>query len=247
MLSVDLHVHSLASACGLHSILELIKHGRRIGLKSMAITDHGPAIRGSRLSSVFFERFVCPYNDITIYKGIELNVLDEHGAIDIVWPYMPFVDILLLGIHSNMSKGNTRDYYTDAILAAISANPFIDIISHPNDPAYPIDYLRLAKGAQEKDIAVEINNSKVRYKRTTAEDALRLIHACKTAGSMVAVCSDTHALLELGMDEDVRPLLEQAAFPQERIINRSPDSAADFIESRRRLKKEALEVHRNRA
>ncbi|MBN2037606.1 MAG: PHP domain-containing protein [Chitinispirillaceae bacterium] len=244
MLSVDLHVHSLASACGLHSILELIEHGRRIGLRGMAITDHGPAIRGSRLSSVFFERFTCPYDDIKLYKGLELNVLDEHGAIDIIWPYMPFIDILLLGIHPNMPKGNSRDYYTDALLAAIGANPFVDIITHPNDPAYPIDYLRLAKAAQEHGIAVEINNSKVRYKRTNADDTLLLINACSKTECMVAICSDTHALLELGTDESVQPLLEQAAFPEHRIITRNLDSAAAFMEGRRGLKKEAVRRHR---
>ena len=109
MLSVDLHVHSLFSSCGLHTLLELLEGGRRAGLAAMAITDHGLAVGNGRLTSVFFERFKCPYDDIVLYKGIELNILDDTGAVDIVWQFMPFIDIILLGVHPNLPpRGSLR-------------------------------------------------------------------------------------------------------------------------------------------
>lgn len=236
MLSVDLHVHSLFSGCGLHTILELLEHGRRIGLKAMAITDHGSA-SGGRLTSVFFERFVSPFSDIQLYKGIELNIVDEAGATDLPMPFMPFIDVLLLGIHPNTPQGKSRKENTDLLLAAMEKNPFVDIISHPNDPMYSLDYRRLAVRARELGMALECNNSKVLYNRCTEEEAAALIFACKEASCPMAVSSDTHALLELGRDESVRPILKQAGFPPELIINRDPAAAAAFIEGRRRLKK----------
>lgn len=242
MLIADLHVHSLFSACGLHTCLELIEHGRRIGIKAMAITDHGRAV-GGHLTSVFFERFQSPYPDLKIYKGIEHNVLDEKGTVDVEWTIMPFVDLLLLGVHPNLKPGRSKEHYTDMVLAAMEKNPFVDIISHPNDPMYPVDYKIAAKKARERGMALELNNSKILYKRSTTEDALDLIHACGEAGCMMAVNSDTHALLELGRDDAVRPLLEKAKFPEELIVNRTLETTEKFIEGRRGLKKEAYARH----
>ncbi|MBN1130362.1 MAG: PHP domain-containing protein [Chitinispirillaceae bacterium] len=238
MLTVDLHVHSLFSSCGLHTVLELVDQARRIGLKAMAITDHGPAVGTGHLTSVFFERFNCPYDDLVLYKGIELNLLDEKGNIDMVWPFMPFVDLLLLGIHPNLPPHAAREKYTGMLLAAIEKNTFVDIITHPNDPAYPLDYVRLAKKAKKTGIALELNNSKILYNRSTVEDTLELIAACKQVGCLIAVNSDTHAILELGGDESVRPLLDRAGFPADLVVNRDAQSAAAFIEDRRGFKKE---------
>jgi putative hydrolase len=105
---------------------------------------------------------------------------------------------------------------------------------------YPLDYAIVAKKAKKAGMALELNNSKVLYARSTAEDALELVYACKEAGCLMAVNSDTHALQELGRDEAVRPLLEKAKFPEELIINRNPEAAEKFIEGRRGLKKEAV-------
>jgi len=120
-------------------------------------------------------------------------------------------------------------------------NPFIDIITHPNDPGYPLEFRKVAEKAKGLGMAVELNNSKILYKRSTAEVALELIHACKEAGCLMSVDSDTHALLELGNDDAVRPLLEQAGFPDSHLVNRDSDSAARFIAGRRALKREAWE------
>ena len=238
MLEADLHVHSLFSACGLHTCLELLERAKCIGLKAIAITDHGLTLGGGRLTSVFFERFRSPFADLTIYKGIELNVLDEQGNVDLPRQFLPFIDILLLGLHHNFAPVS-RERHTTALIAAIDKNPFIDIISHPNDPVYPLDYERLAQKAREKGVALELNNSKILYSRSPIDDAIALIEACRNAGCRMAVNSDTHAILELGDDSAVRPLLDKVKFPQELIVNRTAESAARFIEGRREIKRAA--------
>jgi putative hydrolase len=240
MLDVDLHVHSLFSACGLHTILELLQRGRAVGLKAMAITDHGPGVGEGRLTSVFFERFRSPFHDIRLYKGLELNVMPETGKVDVMWQFMPFIDILLMGVHPNLKSGLSKEYYTDLAIAALESHPFIDILTHPNDPNYPLDYRRIAETAKRLGMAIELNNSKVLYNRSTAEEALELISVCREVGCLMAVNSDTHAIMELGSDEAVRPLLEKAGFPAERIVNRSLEAAGEFIESRRALKRTAV-------
>ena len=43
MLEVDFHSHSLFSGCGLHTIIEMLTYAKTVGLKALAITDHGTA------------------------------------------------------------------------------------------------------------------------------------------------------------------------------------------------------------
>ena len=236
VLEVDFHVHSLFSLCGLHTILELVARAGELGMKGFAVTDHGLTV-GGRLTSVFFERFVSPDPQVRVLKGIECNVLDEKGTIDLPHAYLPFMDIVLCGIHYNFPKENTRETCTDSLIAVIENNPQVDCITHPNDNSYPVDYRKLAAVAALHGVALELNNSKILYQRSTVDEAVAILSACRDAGCRVAVNSDTHAILELGNDRSVAPLLEQTGFPEELVVNRDAASAFAFVEERRQLKR----------
>lgn len=235
MLQIDLHVHTLFSLCGIHTVLELVERARVLGMKGLAITDHGLTI-GGRLNSPFFERFQSPYPEVKVLKGVECNVLDKEGSIDLPEGYRQWLDIVLAGIHPNIQKGLSEKECTAMAVSAIDKNPSIDIISHPNDPHYPVDYNILARKAKEKGVALELNNSKVLYNRSSVENTMNLIEACRDQSCRMAVCSDTHAILELGTDESVRPLLERAKFPEELIVTSTAETTLAFIESRRKNK-----------
>jgi putative hydrolase len=236
VIPVDFHVHSIFSLCGLHTVLELLARARELGMQGFAVTDHGPVI-GGRLTSVFFERFVSPDPDVKILKGIECNLLDRNGAIDLPVEYLRFLDIVLCGIHPKFEQGLEPAQYTEFMIAALRRNPVIDIVTHPNDATYPVDYGVLAKAAAATGVALELNNSKILYPRSTPAEALALLAACKKQQCRIAVNSDTHAIHELGDDSAVAPLLRQAAFPEELIVNRTAASAFAFVEERRSLKR----------
>ncbi|MDR0330901.1 MAG: PHP domain-containing protein [Chitinispirillales bacterium] len=232
MIEFDLHVHSIFSKCGIHTVLELLERAKEIGIKGFAVTDHGLTI-GGRLNNPFFERFRSPCQSVKILKGVECNLLDGDGNIDVPHMFMNFLDIVLLGIHPNTAKGQSKDAYTNMLVAAMRKNPCVDIISHPNDPHYPVDYKRLAQTAKSMGVALELNNSKILYARTETQSAVDLVQACKDEGCMIAVNSDTHAIHELGLDDSVRPILESLRFPNELIVNRDEKSALEFIDSRK--------------
>ncbi len=236
VIAVDFHVHSIFSLCGLHTVLELLERARALGMKGFAVTDHGLTF-GGRLNSVFFERFVSPDPQIRILKGIECNVLDQNGNIDLPGEFVRFLDLVLLGIHSNSEKGLTKKEYTGMLLRALQKNPMVDVVTHPNDPNYPVDYAALAAAAAASGAALELNNSKIIYARSTEAEAVNLLIACKENGCNVAVCSDTHAIHELGDDSAVAQLLERVAFPEALLVNRNAAAAFDFVERRRPLKR----------
>jgi putative hydrolase len=236
MIEVDFHVHTLFSLCGLHTVLELLDRARTLGMKGFAVTDHGQTV-GGRLTSVFFERFTSPYPEVAVFKGIECNLLDADGTIDFPLKFLKWIDIALLGIHPNTRKGASREAYTAMLIRAIEKNPFLDIITHPNDPNYPVDYDVLARCAAERSVALECNNSKVLYGRSTVDEVRKLLAACVKHGCSIAVSSDTHAIHELGDDANVRPILNGVAFPEELIINRDAENAFEYIRLSHKRKK----------
>ena len=236
MIEVDLHSHSMFSGCGLHTIMELLEAARVLGLKGLAITDHGPAL-GGRISSVFFDRLQQPLQGIRLLKGMECNVLAEHGKTDCPIQLLKNMDIVLLGLHLGEHCNQPRNICTDLLIRAIEANPYVDIVSHPNSTMFPVDYERLAIAAAKQGVALELNNSKSDLLQVPDEETDQLIAACLKTGCRIALNSDAHTLTEIGMDSAVRPHLQRAKFPAALIVNANAESAFAFIEERRSTKR----------
>ncbi|HMB02000.1 MAG TPA: PHP domain-containing protein, partial [Spirochaetota bacterium] len=236
MLQVDLHCHTFFSSCGIHSHLEMLKHAHELGLKGLAITDHGPAV-GGRINSVFFERLAQPVPGIRLLKGIEANPLArDYSRLDIPSQFLPYMDIILVGIHQNIPAGKAPGYYTDIYITLMKDNPAVDIITHPAQTAYPVEYPRLTRAARQYGVALEINNSKTSLKRVPDTQTGKLIKFCKKNRCQIAVNSDAHVLNEIGRDDSVRPIIKELAFPEELIINSTAAKAFNFIKERRKNK-----------
>jgi len=232
MIEVDLHSHSIFSNCGLHSFMELLQCAKARGMKGLAVTDHGLDL-GGRLNSVFFERLIDPVEGIKLLKGVECNITQRVGEIDYPMQYNRWMDVVLLGFHPTTPHGQGERIYTDRMLAAMDENRYVDIITHPNDPHYPVDMKRIAKAGADLNIAIEINNSKNMLNRTSEQMTEQLLTACMETGCKTALCSDAHAVNELGLDDAVRPIMERVGFPEDLLVNRDAKSAFEFIASRK--------------
>ncbi|HIJ55076.1 MAG TPA: PHP domain-containing protein [Deltaproteobacteria bacterium] len=235
MLSIDLHSHSLFSSCGLHTCVEMLNHAKKLGMTALAITDHGLTLDG-RLNSSFFERLNDPVPGIRLLKGVECNLLEEPGAIDCPKQFLPYMDIVLLGIHHNIQRGLGKAVYTEMLLQAIEENSFLDVLAHLNVAHYDVDFESVARAAMARGMVIEINNSKCLPRKSSPEAIQQLILTCKKLLCPVIISSDAHALNEIGQDRMIRPILEDLDFPQELILNREPEPVYAFIETRRKNK-----------
>ena len=235
MFDTDLHVHSHFSDCGLHSIIEMLTAARDKGIKGIAITDHGPFL-GRKTSSTFFERLDQPVEGIRLFKGMECNVTDTEGTIDLVPRFMRWYDVVLLGFHKFPVTDAPPEKYSAIMARALRNNPFADIIVHPNAPHFTMDFNMIAETAAETGIAVEFNNAKTSLGRSSEEQTVKLIEACKTAGCRVAVNTDSHAVNELGNTAVIEKLLESTGFPRDKIVNRSFDATIKWIAERKALR-----------
>ncbi len=241
MLEVDFHVHSHFSKCGVHSVLELLTRAKDLGLKGLAITDHGPALE-STTPFTFFDRLFDPLPGIRLLKGMECNIVDEQGAIDLLPKHLKYIDVILLGIHPNTPGGRDELYYTDLLIRTMRRNPYIDIITHANEPAFPVDFVRVAQEAQALGMAMELNNSRVSLSRSQPEVTDRMLRAIKDVECRIVLCSDTHTINELGRDEAVRPLLKRFGISDEAVVNSTAERAFAFVEERRAVKRGALKT-----
>ena len=232
MFEADLHSHTHFSNCGLHSIIELLTAARDKGVKALAITDHGPHL-GRRISSTFFERLDQPVDGIRMLKGLECNVTDTDGSIDIYPKFMHLYDIVLLGFHKFPVKDGNPSYYSGMMAETLRKNPCVDIIVHPNAPHFLMDFEMIAQTAAELDVAVEFNNAKAYLGRSPEDQTEALIRACMKAGCMVAVNTDAHSVNELGNTSAIEALLEKTGFPAGRIVNRTEESALEWITQRK--------------
>jgi putative hydrolase len=232
MLTVDFHTHSIFSACGIHTHIEILTRARELGMKAVAITDHGPTFE-PRMPSPFFNRLWAPLEGIRLLKGMECNLLDRKGKIDVPSHFIKYLDVVLLGIHQNTKTGLGPNTNTNLLIRAMEMNPCIDIITHPEDSDYPVDFLRLAQAAKHFGVALELNNSKTMLDYADPIRTRALVAACKEVGCRMVVDSDMHALEELGHDDAVRHYLDEAKFPAALLVNATTQSALAFVEERR--------------
>jgi putative hydrolase len=177
MLEVDLHSHTLFSRCGLHTIVEMLDRARVLGMKGLAITDRSTALDGW-INGNFFWRLKDPVDGIRMLKGIECNLLEDRGEIDLPRDHVPHMDVVLLGIHYNVPSGQGRDRYAEMLLAAMEANPQVDILTHPHLPDHELDMKRIAEACRKNGVAMELNNSKCPPGSEAVRRMSELINIC---------------------------------------------------------------------
>ena len=105
MIYGDYHTHTTFSH-GKGSVEDNVKAAVTVGLKEIAITDHGPnhvtaGVKIKRLPAFFaeIERLRKAYPQIKIYSGVEANFLSPRGEIDVPEEYADKFDIIICGYH----------------------------------------------------------------------------------------------------------------------------------------------------
>jgi len=236
MLECDLHSHTIFSHCGVHTVIEMLNYAKCKGVKALAITDHGSAV-GGRVNSVFWERLNNPVDGILLLKGLESNVVNEEGEIDFPFRYLKYADVILLGLHNNLPSSLDTKTYTKYLVNAIEKNKYlIDIISHPADEVYKIEFLPVVLTAKKFGIALELSNTKLMYNRISIERIKEYLKICIENEVPIALSSDAHTVNEVGTDNFILPILKELNFPENLVINSSLEKALKFLSERKKLK-----------
>ena len=239
---VDTHTHSLASGhATTDTVTDLARAAAKAGLSTLGITEHCPAVLGATKDSYFLSYAHMPRNKfgVQLLLGVEADVLDETGKLGIRDEVMGAVDLVIASQHSPLFRPSHVERNTQAMVAAVRSGK-IDIVGHPDDEKYPLDYERLVDACAECGVIVELNNASLapggyRGKHAAERDA-RLLQLCRKKGVYVAMGSDSHGAKGVGNLSHAKALLSALDFPQEFILNDKPDSLLAMLSARRRKK-----------
>ena len=116
----DLHIHTIASGHAYSTIEEIAKAAEAKSLAMVAITDHGPAMPGGPHEYYFGNLRVLPQtiHNVKILAGVEANILDEHGSLDLRDTYLKRLDLVLAGLHSVCLDPMCEQRNTSALVGA---------------------------------------------------------------------------------------------------------------------------------
>lgn len=239
----DLHIHSVGSGHAYSTVAEIIEAARAKQLQLIAITDHGPAMPGGPHPYHFGNLCVLPeeVKGVRLLKGVEANIMDRHGNLDLGQNYLEKLDVVLAGFHPDCFPAASKEVYTEALINTIR-NPLVDIIVHPGNPQFTVVYEKIVKEAAGAGVALEINNSSLCGSRQgSAPNCSYIAELLASSGGPVFVGSDAHWAADVGRFDRAVELLLKAGIKEEQVINTSVDKITQYLAGRRRARKQVKE------
>ncbi|MBN2645765.1 MAG: phosphatase [Desulfuromonadaceae bacterium] len=234
---VDTHVHSIASGHAYSTIEEIARAAQAKGLRGVAITDHGPGLPGGPhfyhfMALRFVPRFI---GTVRVLRGVEANILND-GHLDLEDHVLERLDIVLAGFHEDCAyDGTSCADHTRTLLRAME-HPHVDIISHPGNPQFPIDYAAVVEQAVRTGTALEINSSSFTIsRRNSAPNCLEIARLAARLGAPVAIGSDAHISMGVGKFREALRALEQCGVAVEQVVNRTLESTVAFLQRNGRV------------
>jgi putative hydrolase len=238
-LTADLHTHTVFSH-GTGTIEENVLAARSKGIAKIGITDHGPGHVGYGVRRWNFakmrteiERLSALYTDMEILFGVEANIVNASGTLDIRPDEFAKFDYVIAGYHYGAIGGNplanaiaaTKNLAqnksgvatkrqirlnTRNIVKALEKND-IKILTHPGDKA-PVDLLEIAVVCAQTETLVELNTN---HMSMTAAD----VRTMALAPVKFIISSDAHSPGRVGDFVRAVNLAYDAGLDMSRIVN----------------------------
>lgn len=230
----EYHCHTIYSD-GKSTMEENVKFAIEMGLEKIGISDHGYKHKGFGVKYKDYPKMKSEieslrekYPQIKILLGVEANILDDKGNIDVDDYIRKYVDYVIAGYHFGSMPSNLRglenhirnfikplkpkeiDYNTRALVNAMNNNN-IFILTHPGDKG--LVYIEeVAKAAEKTKTVLEIN---AHHNNLSIEQ----IEIAKAYDVLFSVGSDAHHYTHMKMIEEAILRAEKAGLDGNRIIN----------------------------
>jgi len=234
----DYHTHTIYTH-GHGTVEDNVKVAIKRGLKQIAITEHS-------FSQGFYGVTTEEYNElcveieslkkkyrgkIDILCGLESNILDLDGTIDLAENERGLVDILVVGYHANFKPRSFKAIFnfwipnvlglwkskrqiaknTQAYINALRRYK-IDIISHLNSHRCYVDPVEVCKVAKETNTYIELNGKVINF---TDEQIKGMI----ATGVKFIINSDAHYPERVGKNHRAINIVDKYNIPLEQVAN----------------------------
>ncbi len=233
-IEADTHCHTVASPHAYGTISENLAAASKAGLKALAITDHGPALPDSPHFWHFTNMRVLPreVNGIVLLRGIEANIMDTKGGLDLDEDCLESLDWVIASFHKQSFIVSTASVHTEALIQ-MTYNRHVDLFGHLDAPEYPFDIKEVIRACKENGKYVEMNDSSPRIRIGSESICRRIAIECMDHGVGVVINSDAHCPWDIGRVSTVAALLESVSFPEELVLNRNASNLLDHIEKKK--------------
>lgn len=230
----DYHIHSNFSH-GKMTIDQIAERSKELGLKEIAITDHGYSylfigLNDKKVKKLKNEIELAKHKyGINIYSGVEANLLSKKGKTDLTSFQISNFDVIILGIHKTIWV-NLKNFFTflipnilypkskkmiknntDSIVLALDKYK-INILAHLNGHRTKVDVIRIAKKCVEKNVYIELNARRNLFTKDEMEQMIKL-------NVKFIVNTDAHKLRQVGNFDYIYGYIEKYKIPYNQIAN----------------------------
>ena len=235
-LKMDIHTHSVASGHAYSTVDENMRWAAEKGLELVALTDHAPGMKDTTGHAYFANLHVLPekLHGVRLLKGIELNIMDFDGRVDMDERVLSRMDLAIASLHLPCIAPGSRKENTAALVKAME-NPYVHIIGHPGDPRYDVDYQEVFRQAKATGTLLEINNASLipgGFRDGSQENVRNILRMSMEEGVPVVVGSDAHFYTGIGDFSHAQALLEELDFPAELVLNTDPEKFLGYLKKR---------------
>ena len=243
----DYHTHTVHSKKkwflfkhGKNTIEENVERASELGLKEIAITDHGfnHRVYATDIKNIMALNAQKPvlekqYN-INVLSGVEANIISRDGDIDISLDEIKNLDILVCGFHTMVKPQTIKDGFfmffcnfmsklfhirttknvemnTLAYIKMLEKYP-IDIISHINYGIAKVDALKVAEQAVKTNTYIELNCKRINF---TKDEIAKMVQM----GVIFIVDSDAHSVDRIADFNLARKIIKEYNIPEENVAN----------------------------
>ncbi|GBD68296.1 phosphatase [Tetragenococcus halophilus] len=230
---IDTHTHTIASIHAYSTLLENINVAQKKGLTGLAVTDHAPGLGvGETFPKSYFGnmRKAIPeiVNGIRIIKGVEANIMDYDGNLDLPTSTFQKLDLVIASCHEKVVKPASVEEHNQ-IWENIAKNPWVDIIGHSGNGHYDFSHEKIIKLFKEYDKIVEINSSSFPHRKNARKNCYDIALLCKKYGVKITISSDAHFATDIGNFAESFNMLKEIDFPEELIVNRNLETLIEAL------------------
>lgn len=235
-IKVDLHTHTISSGHAYSTLSENALAASRKGIKLLGMTDHAPSMPGAPHLYHFGNMSILPEElyGVRILPGVEANITNFEGDLDIPIEYLSRLKLVLVGLHVICYPGGTSEQNTKAYIKAME-NPYTDMMVHPGRPYFEMDLELIAHMSAQLNIPVEINNSSLsKEKRSAWDNCRRFARYMAQYKGPVILGSDAHFWDRVGDFSHALELVREVGILEHQVLNTSPERVLEYLASRRR-------------
>jgi putative hydrolase len=231
-LEVDTHTHTIASGHAYSTIIENAKVAYQNGLRILCTTDHAESMPGAPHPWFFANQCILPrfLEGVGIIRGVEANIMDTDGNIDIHPIMDEHLDWIIGSFHEPVFEPRDKASHTTALINVIK-NGRVDALGHLGNPRFDFDFEEVIAAAAEHHVAIEINNSTLlgHSRQGSINRCYEIAEVAKKYNAYLTTGSDAHFCDAIGKLDHVVKLLQDTEIDPALVITHRCEQFLAFL------------------